>query len=214
MDQREVWEKIAPEWDKYRTHRREEAISFLQNKTGLVLDLGCANGRNFTRIDGTIVGVDFSENMLKFAGKKAKDGEISAFLARGDALSLPFADDSFDAVLFANTLPSIKYNRHGKVMKEIVRVAKNKAAVFVSVWNRDQPRFRGARRESFVPWRAEGSKYERYYCLYSKDDMKALMKKYFTGVRVFGSSEKAFKRYPKNIIAIARVAKSGQRRKA
>ncbi len=203
MEQRDVWESIADEWQKFRTAPKGEALAFLRNKKGLILDLGCANGRNFTSVSGRIIGLDFSEKMTKYAKKRAAAEKITADVVVGIATDLPFGDDTFDAVLFANTLPSIRFNKHRKVLAEIKRVCKNKADVFVSVWNREQPRFAKGPRECFIPWRGN----ERYYYLYSRDELKALMSKYFSGVKVSGSSDKAFSKFPRNIIATGRVRK-------
>ncbi len=213
MNQREVWENIAGEFDKYRTHPMKDSVEFLENKKDLILDLACGSGRNFIKTDGTIVGVDFSLSMIKMAAKKAKKKNLEVLLACGDVLHLPFMDDSFDSVHFSSSFHCIKWNHRKKVLEEIGRVAKEGALVFISVWNRDQPRFAGAKKESFIPWKSKSKVYKRYYYLYTKDELQSLLNKYFSSVRVFYSSDKAFKKYPKNIIAIARVAKSGQRRK-
>ena len=201
----------APETAAFRRHVLEaHSGSHVQNKP---TPLGVGISEHVIRTDATVIGTDFSYNMLGFARKNAKERGLDVHLAASDAIALPFKDDSFDAILAFNLLPSVKFNRHKRVLEEIRRVSRNKAAVFISVWNRDQPRFHGAKRESFVPWKAGGKEYRRYYYLYSKGEFQALLKKYFKNVKVFGGREKAFKKYSKNIIAIARVAKHGQRRK-
>jgi len=177
MNQREVWETIAPEFDKYRTHPTKDSVGFLENKKGLILDLACGSGRNFIKIDGTIVGVDFSSNMVKTAAKKAKKKNLDVLLVGGDALRLPFSDDSFDSVHFSSSFHCIKWNHRKKVLEEIARVAKDGAIVFISVWNRDQPRFAGAKKESFIPWKSKSKVYKRYYYLYDKDELQSLLNK-------------------------------------
>ena len=214
MNQREVWENIARDWNDYRKVPPEEAAEFIANKSGLLLDLGCGSGRNFIQTDAAVIGADFSYNMLRFARKNAKERGLDVHLAVSDAIALPFKDDSFDAILAFNLLPSVKFNMHKKVLEEIKRVSKNGSAIFISAWNKDQPRFAGKKRESFIPWKTGGKEYQRYYYLYSKDEFQSLLKKHFKNVKVFYGREKAFKKYSKNIIAVARVAKSGQRRKA
>ncbi|MFA4819894.1 MAG: class I SAM-dependent methyltransferase [Candidatus Aenigmatarchaeota archaeon] len=210
MNQREVWENIAAEFGKYRTHPMKDSAGFLENKKGIILDLACGSGRNFVKTDGTVVGVDFSVSMIKMAAKKAKKKNLEVLLACGDAMHLPFSDDSFDSVLFSSSFHCIKWNHRKKLLEEIGRVAKEGAPVFISVWNRDQPRFAGAKKESFIPWKSGGKIYKRYYYLYTKDELQSLLNKYFSSVRVFYSGDKAFKKYPKNIIAIAKVSKSGR----
>lgn len=206
MDQREVWDNIAEDWNKKRVNAVPDTASFLANKKGTILDLGCGSGRNFTKTDGTIIGADFSAKMLKLAKEKTSKDNLDISLVLSDALNLPFADDSFDSIVLSSVLHCIKWNRRKKVLGELKRVAKNGAPVFVSVWNKDQPRFAGAKKEAYVGWTVKGKTFQRYYYLYSKDELEAAMKKYFSNVRVFGSSEMA-SGYPKNLVATGKVRK-------
>ena len=65
-----------------------------------------------------IVATDYSEGMIR----EARKGKIPANLQfeRADAMSLPYADDSFDAVLIANALHIVPDPQ--KVLSEISRV--------------------------------------------------------------------------------------------
>jgi demethylmenaquinone methyltransferase/2-methoxy-6-polyprenyl-1,4-benzoquinol methylase len=69
-----------------------------------------------------VVGLDFSRSLLT----QAKERGI-AELAEGDALKLPFADESFDAVTIAFGLRNFSDRASG--LKEIARVCKH-GAVF------------------------------------------------------------------------------------
>lgn len=213
MDQKEVWENIAEDWNKKRVNPVPDTIGFLKNKKGLILDSGCGSGRNFLNVDGLIIGTDFSEKMLRLARSRVKKENLNAVLIQSDVLNLPFKDNSFDSIFLSSILHCVKWNKRKKALEELKRVAKKGAYIFISVWNKDQPRFAHAKKESYVPWMSRGKTYQRYYYLYSKDELESLMKKYFKNVKVLYSKERAFKKYPKNIIALARVAKSGQRRK-
>ncbi len=207
VNQREIWEQIAPEWQKYRKKPREEITDFLKKQRGRILDLGCGSGRNF-RKGPTTVGLDFSKRMLTFAGRNAKKAKIKFLPVRGDIVDLPFRDNSFDSVLFAFSLHCVKKNNHRKVLQEVKRISKNRAYVFIGVWNKNQPRFQNTRRETTVPWETKSGKYDRYCYLYTKDELKSLVKRAgFTNIRVFGSSDKAFFKFPKNLVAICRVKK-------
>ena len=70
-----------------------------------VLDVACGPG-NFTRAfaktvgpEGLAVGIDVSETMLaRGTADNARSGLGNVALVRGDAVRLPFADGSFDAV--------------------------------------------------------------------------------------------------------------------
>lgn len=207
MDQREVWDNVGEDWHKFRQHPVSEAMDFLKNKRGLVLDLACGSGRNFMDVEGKIIGTDFSERMLRSAKKNAASKNLDIDLVNADALTLPFKNDIFDAVLFCSAFQSIKWNRRNEALREISRVSKKGAELFISVWNRDQPRFAKAKRESFVPWKSKSRTYQRYYYLYSKEELEALLKKFFKNVKVFGSADKAFGKYSKNIVATGRARK-------
>ncbi len=85
----------------------------------VVLDVACGPG-NFTRklVDhveesGVVVGLDASTTMLTQAVRETK--ATNAVYVRGDALTLPFLDDSFDAVccfaalyLFSEPMRAVK----------------------------------------------------------------------------------------------------------
>ncbi|HLC77376.1 MAG TPA: class I SAM-dependent methyltransferase [archaeon] len=207
MNQREVWDNIADDWSKKRVNPVTDTIEFLRNKKGLILDLGCGAGRNLIATEGNIIAADFSYRQISIARNKTNKEQLDIDLIVSDALDLPFKDNSFDAIAVSNAFHCIKWNRRNAALKEIIRIAKDGASVFISVWNRDQPRFAGAKKESYIGWNVNGKRYERYYYLYSKDEFEALLKKHFKNVKVLGSREKAFGKYSKNIIATAVVKK-------
>lgn len=56
------------------------------------------------RPEATVVGLDLSRNMLRIAGEKRRARSVSDRrygLIAGDAMAMPFRDDSFDAVMIA-----------------------------------------------------------------------------------------------------------------
>ena len=98
-----------------------------------VLDLGCGEGRHVIAacaLDGVdAVGVDLSlkdlatarERMAEFRDAASEDSALFLLLA-GDALKLPFADESFDAVICSEVLEHIPDYR--SALAEISRVLK------------------------------------------------------------------------------------------
>lgn len=71
--QKEIWDKIAPQWNVFRQKPKQEVLNFLEDKKGKILDLGCGSGRHLIpKKDSTFYEVDFSEQMIKFAREKAE----------------------------------------------------------------------------------------------------------------------------------------------
>ena len=102
--------------------------SYLLGKTKLrsdmrILDLGCGTGELAKYLNGrgnyTVVGLDLSERMIGIA--QSKDFECMDSLLLGDAESLPFECESFDAVVSCGV---VKYCELGKFVTEVHRVLK------------------------------------------------------------------------------------------
>lgn len=90
-----------------------------------VLEIGFGTGINlkfYPEDVKHIIGIDANEGMLKQAEKKISDSKIKIEIIHQSSESLPFADESFDAVLSTYTLCSIK--NVTSALKEIFRVLK------------------------------------------------------------------------------------------
>ena len=84
-----------------------------------VLDACCGSGDlalAAERAGGRVTGLDFSERMLERARRKS----ASVRWVRGDALALPFADESFDAVTVGFGIRNVDDLEAG--LRELVRV--------------------------------------------------------------------------------------------
>lgn len=70
---------------------------------GSALDVCCGTGdfafalRRAVGAEGRVVGLDFSEEMLRVAREKCGRNQLWVDFVRGDLLDLPFADDEFEA---------------------------------------------------------------------------------------------------------------------
>ncbi len=105
---------------------------FSKGGLGGILDIGCGTGY-FTQFLSSycrsIVGVDTSMDMIKYAMKKRED-RIKYIVA--DAESLPFKDGSFDISV---SITAVNFFRNpARAVSEAVRISRKK--IFLGVLNR------------------------------------------------------------------------------
>jgi demethylmenaquinone methyltransferase / 2-methoxy-6-polyprenyl-1,4-benzoquinol methylase len=103
--------------------RRRSAAATALGRAGCALDVACGSGKLTAALrkhatDGLVVGLDFSARMLGEAVRRSP----GPLYARGDALRLPFRDDTFDAVTIAFGLRNLADPQLG--MREMRRVLK------------------------------------------------------------------------------------------
>lgn len=95
-----------------------------------VLDAGCGPGRPvLEHLDATTtaVGVDVSREQLRLAAEHVP----GAALAAGDMTRLPFADDTFDAVVAYWSLIHVPLAEHGTAIEAFARVLRPGGRVLV-----------------------------------------------------------------------------------
>lgn len=94
-----------------------------------ILDVGCGIGSLEERfIDYDIVGIDFSEAMVRTARQRAP----APFLV-GDARALPIRTDAVDAVVFVATLEFIA--EVDEALEEAIRVLRSNGTVVALILN-------------------------------------------------------------------------------
>jgi ubiquinone/menaquinone biosynthesis C-methylase UbiE len=84
-----------------------------------VLDVACGTGFLTRHLRGEVVGLDQSEAMLRIARERAP----AATFLQGDALALPFADESFERVLTAHFYGHLREADRLAFLAEARRVA-------------------------------------------------------------------------------------------
>lgn len=121
---RELFTTIARRYDLLNDlmsaglHRRwKQRLVELAGEPRDVLDVCCGTGDIAMRFRARVVGVDFTEEMLRVAAARGHP-EISWI--RADALRLPFTDNSFDAVSVGYGLRNLADIELG--LREILRV--------------------------------------------------------------------------------------------
>lgn len=178
MDQQEIWDKIAPEWNKFRIRTFEEVVEFLENKKGNILDLGCGTGRNFIKIKGTIYAVDFSSEMIKFAKINAEKKHVKTEFFVSSLENLPFENNFFDSAIFIAVLHCIpeSENRENS-LKELLRILKPNAEVLITVWSKNHKKLLNHPKDATISWKTKTKELHRYYYLYDKKELQELLKK-------------------------------------
>src|SRR4030043_460464 len=142
---RNLFNNIAPTYDLLNHllslgrdfYWRKKAVQELKVIEGSILDIATGTGDVAIEIihqngdHGKVVGLDFSEPMIKRAQRKvsAKGLSQTIALSLGDALSLPFQDNTFNASIVAFGLRNIVEKK--QALSEMVRVTKKGGKVII-----------------------------------------------------------------------------------
>jgi len=126
------------------TYRRflKEAISYMSiGSRDRILDLGCGTGknarlmRNYLSNEGSIMGLDISEVMIKqFIGKCNIFPNVKIMFARADK-ALPFNDEVFDKILISFLMHGFPQDIREHMLGEAHRVLKHKGQLFIFDYN-------------------------------------------------------------------------------
>lgn len=106
--------------------------STLPLKGQRVLDVGCGSGglvRFMTREGARVTGLDTSENQLKRAGAAIAAGDEDYISGVGQ--DLPFEDQTFDAVVFFNSLHHVPTGDQPAALSEALRVLKSGGEIYI-----------------------------------------------------------------------------------
>jgi ubiquinone/menaquinone biosynthesis C-methylase UbiE len=109
-------DRHRPGWDEERAAltRTLEALS-----PARILDVACGTGFLTQHLRGEITGLDQSPSMLELAQAKVPNGRF----VQGDALELPFPDDSFERVLTSFFYGHLEEDERQAFLREARRVA-------------------------------------------------------------------------------------------
>ncbi len=198
-NQQEVWNSIAEEWNKFRKNPANEAINFLKDKKGKILDLGCGSGRHLMKKENAeFYCVDFSREMIKFAKKNAKEKNIKSNFFVSPSDNLPFENNFFDSAIYIAALHCIPESKKRKEsLKELSRVLKKNSLALITVWSKNHIKLINHPKNSTITWKKNSEELQRYYYLYDKDELEVLLK--FVGFKIVSIGDDG-----KNILAIVK----------
>ncbi|MCH8149841.1 MAG: class I SAM-dependent methyltransferase, partial [Planctomycetes bacterium] len=90
-----------------------------------ILDVGCGKGYLLYEFTQAVPGVEVAGlDISKYAIENSKE-EVKPYLQAGNAVSLPFPDNSFDYVVSLGTLHNLYNYELRQALQEIERVGKN-----------------------------------------------------------------------------------------
>jgi ubiquinone/menaquinone biosynthesis C-methylase UbiE len=140
------YQKLAGVYDRFvepanRGVRRYVFRLFPPESGKRVLEVGCGTGTNlmfYRQKENVLCGLDLSPAMLKQAKAKLED---VAFLQQGDALHMPYRDETFDVVLAMLTLHEMPLEIRDGVIAEMVRVTKKGGRLLLTDYRSGNLRF-------------------------------------------------------------------------
>lgn len=129
------YDKIAEEYQTSRqtlnNMKELEKFARLLPKVAKVLDVGCGAGvpvAKFLVESGfDVVGIDFSESMLKLARRNAPE----ATFIRRDMTKLDFADNSFDGLTAFYSIIHVPREKHFPLFESFHRILKPDGIILV-----------------------------------------------------------------------------------
>ena len=215
-----TWDKIAQSFDNTRKNPWQNVIDFINelSSTDLVADIGCGNGRHLilcVEKCKTVIGVDISRNLLKITQKKIKGKKQNALFIHGNLINIPIKKDIFNAVLYIAALHNIK-GRNNRIQSliEVKRILKNNGKALISVWSREQEKFRERLTKLSsnddelgdiqIYWKQNKLDVPRFYHLYTKEEFIEDIQQSGLEIEQIIEAKIQSKKYTDNYFAIIR----------
>ncbi len=170
------WEQVSNSLRKrniFVVARYKLILKLIKNeiKQKRILDIGCGDGilsYLLTKNGGRVIGIDSSEEAIKFAKEKCRDLKNIDFL-KGSAYRLPFEDRSFDYIISSEVIEHLKYPE--KMLSEVKRVWSKQGKIIISTPIR------------FTEIPLDKMHYQEFF----EDEFKKLLEKYFGNIEVVKS---------------------------
>jgi ubiquinone/menaquinone biosynthesis C-methylase UbiE len=139
-EERQYYDRLAPDYDDWALARGRYAgneppgwrrelgrllVAVSDLEPGRILDVGCGTGIFTAVLPGEVVGLDQSERMLAVARRRCPDARF----VLGDALAMPFPDQSFDLVFAAHLYSHLRRAARARFLAEAARVGRELVVV-------------------------------------------------------------------------------------
>lgn len=217
-----TWDAIAESFDTTRQRPWSYSLNFIASlqQNDMVADIGCGNGRHLFPCAQQcfhVFGVDISQRFLHIIDRKLRQTKYENIsLVHADMVQLPFADESFDAVLFIAALHNIQGRENRRnALQEVTRVLKSQGTALISVWSRWQDKFYRHFLKQFILrkcdfgdidiwWRQHNLNVPRFYHLYSRSEFVKELQDAGLKIQRIESVRIHSKRLPDNYFAVVK----------
>lgn len=134
-----IWDNVFENqnWGKYPSESliRFVARNYYSKNRGTIkiLEIGCGPGANIwylSREGFAAYGIDGSEIAIQQAQERMNTEGLKADLMTGDILELPYANETFDAVIDVECLYANSLHNASKILEEVSRVLKNNGQLY------------------------------------------------------------------------------------
>lgn len=106
-------------------------------KNSKILDIGCAKGFMLYDFQRLIPGIDVQGIDISSYAIENSKVEVKPFLRVGDAIKLPYEDNSFDLVISITTLHNLNKKDMILALKEIDRVSKKDSFITLDAYRNE-----------------------------------------------------------------------------
>lgn len=177
MNQKKVWDSIAPDWNSLKTKVDPSVMKFLDSRgEGKIIDIGCGSGRNFPAINKSmsIYATDFSKEQINYAKQRADNLGLNPKIILCEVDNLPFDNDFFDYALMIAVLHCVEgEKKRRKALKELFRVLRSGGEALITVWESISEGLKG---DGEITWEFEGVNYPRYTYFFTDEEIMSLVK--------------------------------------
>jgi len=215
-----TWDIIAESFDNTRRAPWQEVIDFINelSSSDVIADIGCGNGRHLilcVEKCKTVIGLDISRNLLRITQKKIIGKNTNEVFIHGNLINIPIKTCSLDSILYIAALNNIKGRKNRiKSLSEVKRILKDDGRALVSVWSREQEKFRNCFIDTSnndddlgdiqIYWRQNKLNVPRFYHLYTKKEFIEDIKQSGLEMEKFSEAKIQSKKYTDNYFAIVR----------
>jgi tRNA (uracil-5-)-methyltransferase TRM9 len=220
----ETWNKISHSFDTKRCKPWRECIDFIEKlqKTNIVIDIGCGNGRHLIPSADRfqyVIGLDLSNELLNITKKKIIEKNLDNIdFIHGDATCIPIKNNYFDGILYIASLHNIP-NREKRIqsLRELNRIMKKEGTGLITVWSRWQDKYRkefikkwfkSTKNHEFgdieIDWKLDNQTIPRFYHLYSKKELIEDIKNAGLRIEKIKKIKLVSKKYPDNYFAVVK----------